>query len=278
VFGAVWGSFLNVVIVRLPRGESVVSPGSRCMSCGAPVAWYDNLPVLSYLILRGKCRKCGVAFSPRYALVEALMGAAGVAAVQLWGATLPALGFYVFFWLLVGIAAIDLAHWIIPHELSWTGIGLGLLFSPWNPRVSWRSALLGAVVAWGVFTVLSVVGERIFKKEALGLGDRWLLAMEGAFLGPGALLPIVFLSSLQGSVIGLLLIAVGKAQTGEPKPQGANEAAKDRDEEDNEVDDWVPPKNAIPFGPFLALAGVEWLLFGPAAWARYVEKLAAAAR
>ncbi len=274
LFGAVWGSFLNVVIVRLPLGESVVSPGSRCLSCGAPVAWYDNLPVLSYLILRGKCRACGARFSPRYALVEALMAAAGAVAVHVFGPTPAALGFYAFFWLLAGIAAIDLEHWIIPHELSWSGIGVGLVFSPWNPRATWKGALLGAGVAWAAFTLLSIVGEKVFKKEALGLGDRWLLAMEGAFLGAGALLPIVFLSSLQGSVVGLLLIAIGRAQTGKPKPSAVTLAGQGEEAEDR----WVPPRNAIPFGPFLALAGVEWLLFGPDAWHWYVEKLAAAAR
>jgi leader peptidase (prepilin peptidase)/N-methyltransferase len=274
LFGAVWGSFLNVVIVRLPLGQSVVSPGSRCVACGAAVRAYDNIPVLSYLVLRGRCRKCGVRFSPRYALVEAAMGAAGVAVVAVFGPTLAALGFYVFLWLGLGIAAIDLEHWIIPHELSWTGIALGLVFSLVNPRANWKAALLGAGIAWLVFTLMSWVGEKIFKKEALGLGDRWLFAMEGAFLGAGALLPIVFLSSLQGSIVGLLLIAIGKAQTGQPKADATKPAAAV--EEGNESDDWVPPKNAIPFGPFLALAGIEWLFFGPAVWAWYAAKLAAA--
>src|SRR4029077_526116 len=140
-----------------------------------------------------------------------------------------------------------LEHWIIPHALSWTGIGLGLAFSFVNPRTLPLSAAIGAAVGWAVFTLISLVGEWLLKREAVGLGDRWLLAMEGAFLGAGMLLPIVFLASVQGSIIGLTLRAVGRglADTSPPK------AALDGEEE------WVPPKNAVPFGPFLALAAAE---------------------
>lgn len=269
LFGAVWGSFLNVVVIRLPRGESVVFPASHCIACSAPIKAYDNVPVLSYLLLRGRCRHCGARFSARYAAIEALGGAAAVAVVATFGPSFAAFGFFVFLWLLIGIAAIDLKHWIIPHELSWSGIALGLLFSAWNPRSTLRSSVVGAAAAFVIFTILSWLGERIFKKEALGLGDRWLLAMEGAFLGAGALLPIVFLASLQGSVVGLGLIAFGKAQTGEQAsapPDGTGATTED-------TDGWVPPKNAIPFGPFLALGAVEWLFFGPDAWGWYQAQL-----
>ena len=268
-FGAVCGSFLNVVVVRLPRAESIAFPGSHCMACGAPIRAYDNIPVLSYLLLRGRCRRCGARFSARYALVEAACGAGAAAMIAAFGVGWAALGFFVFFWLLLGIAAIDLEHWIIPHELSWPGIGLGLLFAWVNPRADFRAALFGAALAWAAFTLLSWVGEKVFKKEALGLGDRWLLAMEGAFLGWGALLPIVFLSSLQGSIVGLALIAFGRAQSGEPRAAASGGAAKDSTGEE----DWVPPKNALPFGPFLALGAIEWLFLGPALWGWYQSKL-----
>ena len=224
-FGAVCGSFLNVVVVRLPRGESVVFPGSRCLACGAAIRAYDNIPVLSYLLLLGRCRRCGARFSARYALLEAICGGAAAAVVATFGVSWAALGFFAFLWLLLGIAAIDLAHWIIPHELSWSGIGLGLLFSWVNPRAGPRSAALGAGLAWASFTLLAWLGQKVFRKEALGLGDRWLLAMEGAFLGWDALLPIVFLSSLQGSIVGLILMALGRAQTGEPPAQGSDRSA-----------------------------------------------------
>ncbi len=251
-FGALWGSFLNVVIVRVPRGESIVFPGSHCVVCKKRIRPWDNVPILSWLWLWGRCRDCGARISPRYAIVEVLGGLFGVAVVAAFGPSVAALGFFVFLALLLAIAAIDLEHWIIPHELSWPGIALGLAFSPMNPRTGPLEAALGAAIAWAVFTLLSFIGEKIFKKEALGLGDRWLLAMEGAFLGLPALLPIVFLASFQGSIVGLALIAAGRSQTGEPAA-GA--------EADGEA--WVPPKNALPFGPFLALAGIEILFFGP---------------
>jgi leader peptidase (prepilin peptidase)/N-methyltransferase len=268
-FGAVCGSFLNVVVVRLPRGESLAFPGSHCMACGAPIRAYDNIPVLSYLWLRGRCRRCQARFSARYALVEAVCGAAAAAMIHVFGLSLAAMGFFVFFWLLLGIAAIDLKHWIIPHELSWSGIALGVLFAWGNPRANLRSALLGAALAWAAFTVLAWVGQRVFKKEALGLGDRWLLAMEGAFLGWGALLPIVFLASLQGSVVGLLLIATGRAQSGQVPPEPPGSALKAPGDEE----DWIPPRNALPFGPFLALAALEWLFLGPSLWGWYQTRL-----
>jgi len=266
-FGAVCGSFLNVVVVRLPRGESVVFPGSHCVACGAAIRAYDNIPVLSYLLLRGRCRRCGARFSARYALLEAICGGAAAAAVATFGVSWAALGFFAFLWLLLGIAAIDLAHWIIPHELSWSGIAIGLLFSWVNPRAGPRSAVLGAGLAWAGFTLLAWLGQKVFRKEALGLGDRWLLAMEGAFLGWDSLLPIIFLSSLQGSIVGLVLIAAGRAQTGESQTSGPVSAPRSDDE------DWVPPKNALPFGPFLALGAIEWLFLGPGLWAWYQAKL-----
>jgi len=265
-FGAVCGSFLNVVVVRLPRGESVVFPASHCIACGAPIRAYDNIPILSYLLLRGRCRRCGVRFSARYALIEAASAAAAAAVIAVFGLGWAALGFFAFLWLLLGIAAIDLEHWIIPHELSWPGIGIGLLFSWVNPRAGVRAAVLGAAVAWAAFTLLAWLGRKVFRKEALGLGDRWLLAMEGAFLGWGALLPVVFLASLQGSIVGLILIAAGRAQTGEGRVNPEKAAAIGED-------DWVPPKNALPFGPFLALGAIEWLFVGPALWGWYQSKL-----
>jgi leader peptidase (prepilin peptidase)/N-methyltransferase len=276
-FGALWGSFLNVVIVRLPRGESIVFPASHCVACGAPIPVYDNIPILSYLILRGRCRRCGSPYSPRYAIVELVTGLAAAWSVDTFGLSIAALGYFVFLALLVAIAAIDLEHWVIPHELSWPGIALGLLFSPFNPRVPPRAAASGAILAFILFTLIAWLGGRLLKREALGLGDRWLLAMEGSFLGAGGLLPVVFLASVQGSIVGLLLIVVGRAQTGEvapTPPQGAAplpeasvapdaSGAVDSSPAVSEDEDWVPPKNSIPFGPFLALAGAEWLLLGP---------------
>ena len=280
VFGALWGSFLNVVIVRVPREESIVFPPSHCTSCGAKIKPYDNVPILSWLWLRGRCRACGARFSVRYPIVEALSAFAAWGCVSAFGLSWAALGFYVFLALCLAITFIDLEHWIIPHELSWPGIALGLLFSWLNPRATPLEALLGAALAWAGFTLLSWLGEKIFKKEALGLGDRWLLALVCAFLGYQAILPVVFLASVQGSVVGLALIALGKSQTGErptdPAPEGGRlSATQDKGATegrrrapdgptDPDEEDWVPPKHAVPFGPFLSLAGAEVLFAGPA--------------
>jgi leader peptidase (prepilin peptidase) / N-methyltransferase len=258
-FGALWGSFLNVVIVRLPRGESIVFPASHCVACGAVIRAYDNIPVLSYLILRGRCRRCGSRYSARYPLIELTAGLAASGCVEAFGLSVAALGYFVFLALLLAIAAIDLEHWIIPHELSWPGITAGLLFSPLNPGTRVLGAVGGAAIAFGAFTFVSWLGQKVLKREALGLGDRWLFAMEGAFLGVGALLPLVFLASVQGSIVGLALIGLGRAQTGHPAAI--------------HEDGWVPPKNAIPFGPFLALAGAEWLFIGPALLAWYQQQI-----
>jgi leader peptidase (prepilin peptidase) / N-methyltransferase len=258
-FGALWGSFLNVVIVRLPRGESIVFPASHCVACGAPIRAYDNIPVLSYLILRGRCRHCGSRYSARYPLIELVAGLAAAGSVECFGLGVAALGFFVFLMLLLAIAAIDLEHWIIPHELSWPGIAVGLLFSPFNPNTTILGAVAGAAIAFAAFTLLAWVGEKVLKREALGLGDRWLLAMEGAFLGAGALLPLIFLASVQGSIVGIGLIALGRAQKG--------------DQATGHEDGWVPPRNAIPFGPFLALAGAEWLFVGPALLEWYRQQI-----
>ncbi len=273
VFGALWGSFLNVVIVRVPRDESIVRPASHCVACGAKIRPWDNIPIVSFLLLRGRCRACGARFSIRYPIVEALGAIAGWGCVTLFGPGLAAAGFFVFCLLLVAIAFIDAENWIIPHELSWPGIAAGLAFSFANPRARPVDAALGAALAWAGFTLMSWFGEKIFKKEALGLGDRWLLAVVGAFLGYGALLPVVFLSSFQGAIVGLVLIALGKGQTGErPDVESAT------GEEGADPDDWIPPKHALPFGPFLSLAGIEWLFFGPSlaqGYARIVARMVA---
>jgi leader peptidase (prepilin peptidase)/N-methyltransferase len=252
--GAVVGSFLNVVIARLPAGESVVHPRSRCPGCGAPIAWYDNLPVLSWLVLRGRCRRCGARISPRYVVVELLGAAAGLLAWSRHGLSGAAAAELLFVALLVALAFIDLATWLLPHALTWTLVGTGLAAAVLGvaPAPSLAGSAAGAAAGFAAFALVAWIGKRLAKKEAMGMGDVWLLAGLGAWLGLRALLPVVLLASVQGSVVGLLLLAVGKAQPGPASAPPAPGA-------EGEDADWVPPRNAIPFGPFLVAGALEWL-------------------
>lgn len=254
--GAVVGSFLNVLIARVPAGESVVHPRSRCPRCLRPIAWYDNLPVLSWLVLRGRCRGCREPISPRYPAVELLGAGAAYLAWTRHGLSAGAAAELVMVALLLALAFIDLATWLLPHALTWPLLGAGLVASALGVSAapSLARSAAGAAVGFGAFALVAFAGKVIARKEAMGMGDVWLLAGIGAWLGLAALLPVVLLASIQGSVVGVLLILVGKAQRG--PAAGAPVDA----------DGWVPPRNAVPFGPFLALGALEWLyLAGPLA-------------
>jgi len=252
--GATVGSFLNVVIARVPAGLSVVRPRSRCPRCQAGIAWYDNVPVVSWLVLRGRCRSCALPISIRYPVVEALVAGAAWLAWSRHGLSLAALAELTFTALLLALAAIDLDTWLLPHALTWPLIALGLAAS-WlgaSPAGTFLASALGAGIGFGLFALVSVVGEKVLKKEALGFGDVFLLGGLGAWLGVAAILPVILLSSIQGAVIGLVLIWLGRSQPG-PAEAAAEPAAEEA---------WVPPKHALPFGPFLALAALEWLYLG----------------
>lgn len=258
--GAAIGSFLNVVVARLPAGQSLVRPRSRCPRCGAAIAWYDNVPIVSFILLRARCRSCGAHISWRYPLVEALGGSAGFLALSrhgLGGAFAAELTFVA---VLVALAFIDLDTWLLPNALTWPLIAFGLAASALglSQAALWPS-LLGAALGFAAFAAVSVIGERVFRKEALGFGDVWLLAGIGAFLGAKALLPVVLLASVQGSVVGIALLLAGRATPGPTPgpPAGAQAPAAPEDA-------WVPPRHAVPFGPFLALGAVEWLYLAEA--------------
>ncbi len=250
VVGAVVGSFLNVVVARVPAGESIVHPRSRCPACRTPIAWYDNLPVLSWVLLAGRCRSCRARISIRYPLVELLGGAAALIAVSRHGLSLAALAEFGFAATLLALSFIDLDTWLLPHVITLpllaSGIGLSALGLTAAP--SFLSSLSGAAAGWLSFAAVSFIGEKVLKKEALGFGDVWLLGGIGAWLGPAGLLPVVLLASVQGTVVGLSLIVTGR---GQPGPQEG--PAPDPDA------DWIPPRNAVPFGPFLAAGALEWL-------------------
>jgi leader peptidase (prepilin peptidase)/N-methyltransferase len=233
-FGAVWGSFLNVVIARLPEGLSVVSPPSRCPRCQKQIAWYDNVPILSWLWLRAKCRGCGLPISARYPLVEALGGLLAVAIAFRVGPTWAALAYFVFALLLLALSFIDLDHFWLPEHLSLPLLGLGLVSPLWNRDLgatlaaynlvpgppllqafasSWGGALLGAGILWAV----GKLGAVLFKKEAMGLGDVVLLAGIGAWLGVQSLFFVVMFASMQGAAVGALMIwRKGRAAAADP--------------------------------------------------------------
>jgi leader peptidase (prepilin peptidase) / N-methyltransferase len=263
--GASVGSFLNVVVARVPAGESVVRPRSRCPVCRNPIAWFDNLPVLSWLLLRGQCRVCRTRISFRYPLVEILGGCAALVAVTRHGLSLPALAEFGFAAALLALSFIDLDTWLLPHVITipLLVVGVGLSALSLTAAPSLLSSAGGAAAGWLSFAAVSIVGEKIMKKEALGFGDVWLLGGIGAWLGLPGLLPVVLLASIQGTVVGLALLLTDRAQPGPPEPAptpavvddpaGSPAPMLDPDA------DWVPPRNAVPFGPFLAAGALEWL-------------------
>lgn len=271
--GAAVGSFLNVVIARLPAGVSIVRPRSRCPACGSPIIWKDNVPVVSWLLLLGRCRRCRTRISFRYPLVEILGGLAGVVATARHGLTGAAAAEFAFAAALLALTFIDVDTWTLPHVITLPLLGAGILLSALHATHagSLPASLAGAAAGWLGFAAVAFLGERILRKEALGFGDVWLLSAVGAWLGLPSLLPVVLLASLQGTVVGIALIVLGKAQTGEPpapppvetaaraEATAAAETAAPAEPAAREEDDWVPPRNAVPFGPFLAAGAVEWL-------------------
>jgi leader peptidase (prepilin peptidase)/N-methyltransferase len=219
VLGLVFGSFLNVVIARVPTGESIVRPRSRCPKCGHTLAWFDNVPVLSWLVLRGRCRSCGQPISWRYPLIELLTGVLFFACQRRFGWTPELVAALVLVLVLVPLSFIDLEHWILPHELTWPGIAAGVVLSAPLGLTRLRDSIIGAVTGFLVFWAMEWVGEKIFKKEALGAGDKDLLALIGAFLTWKPLLGVIFLSSLQGAVVGLVMLLLHGRAGPAPGPE-----------------------------------------------------------
>ena len=234
VFGAVVGSFLNVCICRLPKGESVVFPPSHCTSCDYRIRWYDNVPMLSYLLLRGKCRSCGARISPQYPLVEFLNGALTLALFLRFGPGPVFAVLFLFSSAMVVVTFIDLEHQIIPDSITLPGIVLGFAASFFIPQLGWLNSLLGILAGGGSLLAIAYGYQAITKKDGMGGGDIKLLAMMGAFFGWKAILFIIFAASLAGSVIGIAAMAVKKRDSTLP----------------------------IPFGPFLAGAAILYIFYG----------------
>jgi len=249
-FGACVGSFLNVCIYRIPRDESVVTPRSHCPNCNTMIAWYDNLPVISYFKLGAKCRHCKKGISPRYVLVEILVAFLFTLVWFRFGIDVRT----PIYWLMVGGLVlgtfVDFEHMIIPDRVSIGGIIIGLVLSFFVPSLHGQDTMIngliygaiGAAVGFGILWFVGILGKLIFKKDAMGFGDVKLLGAIGAFLGWQAVLFTILLSSLVGATVGIVFII-----------------AKSRE-----------MQSRIPYGPYLALGAVVWILWGYHWWDLYI--------
>jgi leader peptidase (prepilin peptidase)/N-methyltransferase len=246
--GLCLGSFLNVCIIRLPhddpKARSLLQPPSTCPKCGKRIAWYDNVPVLSWLVLKGKCRDCRNPISIQYPIIEAVVGVLWVAAVLWYGPTLDAVTAALFGTLLLGIAIIDARHQIIPDELSYGGLVLGLALSLGGGASGLVYAVLGAVVGWGLLWIVRLVGGGLLKQEAMGWGDIKVMAVVGAFAGWKSVLLTVFLGALIGSLFYL--------------PSLLADLRRMR-------------RHELPFGVFLAIGAAVAFVFGESLISWYLQ-------
>ncbi len=237
IFGTIIGSFLNVVIYRLPRRGSILKPAfSFCPSCGTTIKWYDNIPIISYFLLKGRCRVCKSSISKRYPFVEFLTGVASV--LSLWKTGLSIDYFFVFSFIaiLIAITFIDLDFKIIPDELNLFGFILGLTYSFFRKDFTPVDAVLGAVVGAGILWLIAFAYEKLRGIEGLGFGDVKMMAFIGTYVGWFGSLFTIFFGSLIGTIVGLIFAYVSKAED-----KGNFE---------------------IPFGPFLALGAAVYIFFG----------------
>jgi leader peptidase (prepilin peptidase)/N-methyltransferase len=234
ILGTILGSFFNVVIYRVPRGESIIRPASACPACGTRLRAWDNIPLLSYIVLGGRCRYCSKPISARYPTVELLSG------------VLPVLFFLSFGWspaffvywgvscVLVIVSFIDLDHLIIPDGFTIPGIAVGLVVAPMAGLIGFWEAVIGALVGGAALLIIGFLGELVFKKESMGMGDVKLAAMLGVFMGWRMLILSLFVAFFIGSVVGIVCLA-------------------------NKSKGW---DSHLPFGPFIALGAVIALLWG----------------
>lgn len=229
LLGLVIGSFLNVVIVRVPEHRSLMHPRSACPRCSAQLSWYDNIPVLSFLVLRGRCRTCAEPISWRYPAVEVITAVALVLAYLAFGPTTDFVVASVLLTALIAITAIDLQHLLIPDVITLPGILLGLVANVATGRISWRESVVGIVLGAALFLTIILVS-----RGGMGGGDLKLGAMLGAFLGWKALLFGLFVAVILGGVLGIVLLVSGLRGR----------------------------KDAVPFGPFLAIGGAVALFWG----------------
>jgi leader peptidase (prepilin peptidase)/N-methyltransferase len=235
MFGMCIGSFLNVCIYRLPSSMSILRPSrSFCPQCNSAIQFYDNIPVFSYIWLKGRCRNCKAPISLRYPLVELITGVLAVAILFLFGLTFEGLVYFIFISSLLVITFIDIDHKIIPDIITLPGIPIGLLASFVLPAMTFKSSLVGLLVGGGSLLLVACTYSFITHKEGMGGGDIKLLGMIGAFLGWKGVIFTIFAASLTGTLVGLIVML----------QEGKN------------------LKFAIPFGPFLSIGAMSYVFFG----------------
>jgi leader peptidase (prepilin peptidase)/N-methyltransferase len=271
VLGACVGSFLNVCIGRWPHDQSVVSPRSRCPRCEQPIAWYDNIPILSWILLRAKCRGCGLPISWQYPLVELCVAATWAWAFLEWGPGLTSVRIAFFITILLGIAITDARHYLIPDGFTVSGLLVVLvtalvagLRGEITPFAGPWDAIVGACAGAGAVSIVGWLGEVALKKEAMGFGDVTLMAVVGGAVGPGRALLVLFLGAALGAAAFVLVVypVVTLRRTRRAAPA----EGPDTDEAGSEMPH-------VPFGVFLAPAAVVTLLWGDAMIAWYLNRL-----
>ena len=261
LFGAIMGSFFNMLIYRVPRRLSIIGPSSFCPACGKPIPWWANVPIISYLLLRGKCVHCKQSIPVRYLVVEVITS---VAYALLYWRNLEA-GILqwsietLFVSLLIIVTFTDLETYLIPDVFSLGGLVAGLALSPWNRVVTVMDAFLGAFVGGGILFVIAYGYYKARGIEGMGGGDIKLLAMIGAFTGWKGALVALFISAFTGAVVGLIVFVIGKSRS----------ACEDSASSDSQKQSAL--STMIPYGPFLAFGGLLALLWGKMFWTWYLS-------
>jgi leader peptidase (prepilin peptidase) / N-methyltransferase len=243
MLGTLFGSFANVCIYRLPQRLSLIFPGSHCPSCQEALRPWHNIPLLSYLMLRGYCAMCKTAISPRYPLIELSNGLLYIFLYHQYHLSVQTVVFALLATSLLIVSCIDIAHTIIPDAITLPGIVVGICTSLWLTPVGVRNAVLGIVLGGGLFLLMAVLSVIILKREGMGGGDIKLIAMLGAFLGWHAVLVTIFLAAALGACVGLILIFLRRKERREP----------------------------LPFGPFLALGALLAMVWGDTILTWYVS-------
>ena len=245
IFGTIIGSFLNVCIYRIPEGKSVIYPSSHCPECGKRIKWYDNIPVISYLILRGKCRNCGEKISIQYPLIEFLTGILTAGIVYRYGISSVSLYFLTLTYTLIVVSMIDLKMMLVPVKPCYFAMVAGILLSPFVPVISFKDSVSGASFGAGIILFIIETYYIFTGKEGMGYGDANIMAIIGAFLGWEKVLLTIFFASLIGSVVGVtIMVARGK-----------------------------DTKFALPFGPFLSAGAYITMMSGNEIIKWYLEKI-----